>query len=463
MKHARVIGLFVSLSLVLPSVVTGAGLFVDVSESHSFKGEIEALARMGILKGNPDGNFYPDRSVNRAEFLKMLYVATNRIPKPIYAGCFADVEAGSWYESFVCDAASPEHRFVQGYSDGKFRPSAPVSRTEALKMIFMLFGLDTPDISLSDKDVIKFVDISTAAWYSKYISAAYIKGILPIAGQAGARFYPDQPLLRGEASAYIFNAQRALDKENATAAESSSATSASSVSSQTSGRSSSSSSTAAVIDVIKNVIFPFTDTGLFQAKRPSAYLFKLTAKTNVWAQVTVSGYYQSAVTCRLYLLGADGFTDEYYLGFQQGSTCTIKVAAKPGSYQLQVQPAVQNIPYTVVTKTDTGDGNDSFSEAVQLLSNLSHTDILGAGDLFDWYTFTITKQQTATFEVSAADKLNCIIYTPPSVDQYGFKGPECGKPYMFEPGAEGSVQYTVGIGRQSGDSIRKVPYTVKLH
>ncbi|MSR67677.1 S-layer homology domain-containing protein [Candidatus Peribacteria bacterium] len=453
MKNLRFATVLVSLILVQPFTALGAGLFSDVSDSYTFKGEIESLARLGILKGNPDGNFYPDRSVNRAEFLKMLYVATNRKPKAIYVHCFSDVEAGSWYEGYVCDAASKEYGFVKGYSDSLFRPASPVTRTEALKMVFMLFNILAPDISQNDQSLIKFVDISTSAWYSRYISAAYMNGLLPLANQSGSRFNPDLPLTRGEAAAYIFNAQKTLEKQQS----SQQAVFQSSIPS-----SESSSSSSVRTDIIKTLSIPFVDSDTFIEKRPAVYLFTLTKQSDIGLQVSTAGYYHSDVTCRLYLLKDDGFTSEYYLGFQENSMCTIKATLRPGKYQLQLQPSVGNTLYSVSAKAVFSDGNDGFSTAVELRPGLVRTSILESGDIVDWYSFKVMKEGVATVEITAGEVLSCVIYTPQDVDQFGFKGPECNVPYIFKPSANDDA-YMVGIGRKSGDQIHRVPYTVQFH
>ncbi len=454
MKHLRFATLLVFLVLLQPLSALGAGLFSDVSDSYAFKAEIESLARSGILKGNPDGKFYPDRSVNRAEFLKMLYVATNRKPKAIYAGCFSDVESGSWYEGYVCDAASKEHGFVKGYSDDFFRPASPVTRTEALKMVFMLFNLLSPNISQDDQSLIKFVDVSTSAWYSRYISAAYINGLLPLVNQSGSRFSPDLPLTRGEAAAYIFNAQKALEKQQSAQQE---AFQSSAVAS-----SASSSSSSVRTDIIKTLSIPFVDSDTFIEKRPAVYLFTLTKQSDIGLQVSTAGYYHSDVTCRLYLLKDDGFTSEYYLGFQENSMCTIKATLRPGKYQLQLQPSVGNTLYSVSAKAVFGDGNDGFSTAVELRPGLVRTSILESGDIVDWYSFKIPSEKVATVEITAGETLACVIYTPQDVDQFGFKGPECNVPYIFKPSANDDA-YMVGVGRKSGDQIHRVPYTVQFH
>lgn len=456
MKHLRFVTLFVVVALLAPTTGLGAGIFTDIGDLDLYKGEIESLARSGILNGNPDGKFYPNRSVNRAEFLKILYVATGRTPKAINVKCFVDIDPGSWYEGYVCDAASKENGFVKGYSDGKFRPASPVTRTEAIKMIFMVFGLPAPEISQNDQSLIKFVDISTSAWYSKYISAAYVSGLLPIMGQSGSRFYPEQELLRGEAAAYIFNAQRIARTPVQSSSSSSTASSVASVAL-------SSSSSSVRMDIVKNLAIPFLDTDQFIEKKPAVYLFTITKYSDILLQVATAGYYHSDVTCRLYLLKDDGFSSEYYLGFQESSMCTVKATLRPGKYQFQIQPTVGKVPYTASAKFTTGDGNDGFSSALELKKNLPKTSMLEANDLFDWYAFPVTSAQMATVELTASEKMTCIIYTPESVDQFGFSGPECNKPYLFNTGTDGTAQYVIGIGRFGGDQIHKVPYTLQFH
>ena len=444
MKHFRSIGIL-AFGLI-PAIVLATGVFSDVQDNYPYKGEIESLTRSDVIHGNPDGKFYPDRTVNRAEFLKMLYLAANKTPKAIYSGCFQDIDRGSWYELFVCDAASREIGIVQGYPDGTFRPAAPVSRTEALKMMFLTFGINTPDISEADRSIIKFVDVSVSAWYSKYISAAYISGVLPIAGQAGARFYPEQALTRGEAAAYIWNGLTALNRQKAETLKSTSSVS--------------SSASSAPTDIVKEVIFPFTDADHFQVKKPVAYVFNLSGKTTVWARVTLDSNAAAEVTCRLYLLTADGFSNEYYLGYQNGNQCTIRATVRPGKYQFQIQPTVENLGYAVQTKVDTSDGNDGFVEAVKLILGTPKTSVLMPNDIYDWYSFSVSQPTTATVGITSTEPVDCIVNMPGSVDQYGFKGPQCNIPYQYVPTDDGEP-YVIGIARH-GELSHKVTYTLKF-
>jgi hypothetical protein len=429
----------VTLSVLVPSLAFAVTLFSDVPETYLYKRDIDTLVAAGIVHGNPDGTFSPDRVLNRAEALKLIYRAAGLEPSETAKNCFSDVIAGSWYESYVCDAASKEHGFVQGYPDGKFRPDGPVSRTEALKMIFEVMELPAPSISESDRDVIKFVDISVAAWYTKYLYAAFAEGMLPIPGQTGSHFYPDRGLTRGEMAAYL---TRALDvqvrdrRAQASTSSSSSVASASSSSSSSSGRSTE-----------KSITFPFTDSDQFYQKQPFVYRFDLTQKsksTTVAVNAQSTGALESAITCRLYLIDSDGFSNEYYTGVSEKRACSIIATLEPGKYQLELTPSMANAYFTVSTQQTTGDGNDGFIEAQVLPLNVARTGILAAGDTHDWYTITVTTPRRGMIEVSSAQKIGCTIYTPSDVDQFGFAGPKCNEYFDFQEGT-----YTIGLAHQT--------------
>jgi len=181
-----------------------AAMFQDVPDGHDFQVPIESLSGSGVIKGNPDGRYYPDNRVNRAEMLTMLYRAMNIAPQPSSTSCFPDVETGAWYESVVCDAVG--RKYVSGYPDGLFRPADSVSRVEALKMIHTVFEFEVGGDATQSNNVPVFTDIPTSSWFAAYVANAHAIGMLPISGQAGAYFGPALPLTRKEAAAYIHNA-----------------------------------------------------------------------------------------------------------------------------------------------------------------------------------------------------------------------------------------------------------------
>ncbi len=62
-----------------PSTATPPSFFTDVSVSHPYYTQINALAAMGIISGYGDGTFRPDNPVFRQHFAKMI-VRTLRLP-----------------------------------------------------------------------------------------------------------------------------------------------------------------------------------------------------------------------------------------------------------------------------------------------------------------------------------------------------------------------------------------------
>ena len=449
--HLHVIT-FVALIPFMFGHMAHAAVFPDVPNGHSYRAAVELLVGLEVINGNPDGNFYPSKSVNRAEMLKMLYKASNRESRAIYGNCFPDVENGSWYESFVCDAA--HYGFVQGYNDGFFRPAHPVNRVEALKMIAAVFGVPIIEFTEEDRKVLKFVDVSVSAWYTKYLSSAFKLGILPVAGQDGPRFYPDWPLLRGEAAAYIANVLAARDRGFANVL--------SQLEEQTPREppptlpvlSSSSSPPAEPLSLTTfDEVFPFSKSAVFASRVSHTYRFTITGPVvaDIEAELQVTG----ETTCRLYRLGEDGFSMEYYLGYQEGSRCFILVALDPGSYQLQLQGSAMNASYTIAVREGRGDGNDGFREA-KILSSIPRTETLISNDYADWYFFKNLSERKALVELSTENGLGCLIYPMEDVDLYGFIGPECNKDYTYPPGT-----YYIGVNRVAPRAAKQT-YTIRL-
>lgn len=67
------------LALLGPSSAAGAAGFPDVSATHPYHLQIEVLAQLRVVGGFTDGRFRPDASVSRQQFAKMVVLAM-RIP-----------------------------------------------------------------------------------------------------------------------------------------------------------------------------------------------------------------------------------------------------------------------------------------------------------------------------------------------------------------------------------------------
>lgn len=442
------------------SIIGSAVVFPDVPDGHMYQEEIEFLVGMQVINGNPDGTFLPLKNVNRAEILKMLYRVAGKTPNPAGRLCFPDVQPGSWYEPYVCDAA--QRHYVEGYSDGTFRPERPVSRVEALKMIMMVLDIPVPELTKRSRDVVKFVDVSLSAWYTKYLYLAFARKILPIEGQEGPRFYPDKALLRGEAAAYIYQALHLQEEEQSTEDAVSSVSSA--VSEVTVEESASSSSEVQQVSTRSAGSGPLTrdirlplkkEEGVFAGKQAVLYRFTLPENRILRLQMSLAAGQPGKVTCRLYRLEAQGFSMEYYLGFEEQGKCTMRAALAPGSYQWEVRPSEANAAYSAEIVDVVGDGNDGFREAKVLGRAAPRVGVLEVGDTADWYKFTVQSEGDMTVQVSSVEGLSCLVYPMGDVDLYGFSGPQCNESYRYPVGT-----YYVGVVRSAGKS-GSAKYTVQ--
>lgn len=135
------------------------GPFTDAEEAG-----ISVLVNLGAVEGNPDGTFAARRTLNRAEFLKIVFASYPhvRVSDSDAANCFPDVKSDMWFSKYVCLAKA--RGIVAGYPDGMFHPERAVNYAEALKMIAELYGYDTAG--------------SSDPWYQRYADAANEMGIL---------------------------------------------------------------------------------------------------------------------------------------------------------------------------------------------------------------------------------------------------------------------------------------------
>lgn len=409
------------LSILAPASVIAMS-FTD-TPGHLYQVQIEQLATLGVVKGNPDGSFKPDATINRAELLTLLYRAANTIPATPRSSCFKDVPVGEWFSAVVCDAAA--NGYVGGYPDGTFQPARTVNRVEALKMIHTVLRLS---LAGSVTSLTQLSDVPSDAWFGQYVASALYRGILPIAGQTGSKFYPDSGLKRGEAAAYIYNALGITLNETSSSSASSVVT-----------RSSSSSASVETGPIPITVDFPFGDDGSFIKKQNKVYTFSL--KSNIVARIDASVAAGGSISCRLYKLDpTTSFAYEYYIGHVVDHNCSMRVALSSGDYQLELTPSVSGTSFTLFTNKTTGDNNDGFREASLLAKGAPKVGYLEQEDFAEFYKFTLSSQQKLTVMVSSSEKFKCLIYPMKDVDLYGFSGPVCNQEYDFPPGT-----YYVGV------------------
>ncbi len=184
-------------------------VFDDLTVDDNNYIAISNLYDMGIISGYPDGTFRPDNELNRAELLKILVESYYGTPDEYtYRNCFTDVGT-EWYAKYVC--YSKAQGWINGYSDGTFRPANSVNKVEALKMILEVFEQEIIPASGAI-----FQDVSSGQWYSDYVNTAKELGLLEEIGN----YYPSSNISRGGVSENIYrlvvltlNSNGAVDSE----------------------------------------------------------------------------------------------------------------------------------------------------------------------------------------------------------------------------------------------------------
>lgn len=132
---------------------------------HQFETAVIYLKDNGIIEGYSDGTYQPSKSVNRAEFTKIIVEAKLGANPTTYAtGCFPDVQKTDWFASYVCYAK--QNGIIGGYPDGYFRPANTINLAEAAKILVNTLNVEKPSVTSS-------------VWYQVFIEAMQNKSFLP--------------------------------------------------------------------------------------------------------------------------------------------------------------------------------------------------------------------------------------------------------------------------------------------
>lgn len=125
-KTKAIVVVVVLLSLLIPAGVF-AKEFSDVPTSYWANRDIQAMADLGFVAGAPDGNFYPENPVTRAEFAAMI-VKSLKLPLNLgQQATFKDVNKKHW--AFAAIETASKAGFILG-DKGLYRPNDKISRQE---------------------------------------------------------------------------------------------------------------------------------------------------------------------------------------------------------------------------------------------------------------------------------------------------------------------------------------------
>ncbi len=157
--------------------------FIDIAY-HWAEEEITAAASSGWIEGYSDGTFRPDEKITRAEFVTILARILELESQT--ENPFSDTQ-GHWAEETI--SAMAQAGYVKGYGD-VFKPDQTISRQEAAAIFYRVY-------QPASAEVTDFNDSDQIADYAKQaVSALAALGVLE--GYEDGSFRPNGSLTRAE-------------------------------------------------------------------------------------------------------------------------------------------------------------------------------------------------------------------------------------------------------------------------
>lgn len=134
MTRAQVAQMFYNLLMEKNVPITVS--FTDVPADAWYATAVNTLASLGIVNGIGDGQFAPERTITRSEFTVIAMRFTNGDVSG--NNTFSDVSVDDWFYDQV--VGSIQYGWINGFSDGTFRPYKTITRAEVVTIVNRMLG-----------------------------------------------------------------------------------------------------------------------------------------------------------------------------------------------------------------------------------------------------------------------------------------------------------------------------------
>ena len=124
------------------TMVVPAFAYTDTKDSD-YNAAITFLSGLGVVNGYEDGSYQPEKVVTRAEMAKLLVVALGLdAGASLLEGTssFDDVATTHWATGYI--AVAVQYGLIKGDGDGNFRPDDTVNYAEVATMVLRALGYD---------------------------------------------------------------------------------------------------------------------------------------------------------------------------------------------------------------------------------------------------------------------------------------------------------------------------------
>ena len=178
MDRKKIVSIIVTLLLVMGSGTTAFAASVDYSQWSSGGGypsditnteyftAVKILMDRGVITGDTDGLFHPEKNITRAEFAKIMAISTNNatnLDEAAKLNTFSDMAGYTWAKPYINAAAKAG--IFEGVGGGKFEPWRNVTYAEAVTAILKATNSSYSQIA------------STGTWPQNIISYAQMYNV----------------------------------------------------------------------------------------------------------------------------------------------------------------------------------------------------------------------------------------------------------------------------------------------
>ncbi|MCR4693533.1 MAG: S-layer homology domain-containing protein [Firmicutes bacterium] len=151
--------------------ISGKSSFKDVSENRWFADEVGYLEKYNVISGYSDNKFKADRTITRAEFVKMAvryYSLFNTVSYPTDTTKYTDIKGSYWAIKDISYATSV--KWLNGYADGTFKGDNKITRAEVVTIVNRMLGraADESYINKNLSVLNKFTDLKNNSHWAYY-------------------------------------------------------------------------------------------------------------------------------------------------------------------------------------------------------------------------------------------------------------------------------------------------------
>ncbi len=171
--------------------------FADLGEAAWAATAIKALAEKGIISGRGDGNFYPNDTVTREEFVKIIVMAFDALDEKATAS-FDDVAEDRWSYKYI--ATANRLGLVTGLDEHTFNPTGTITREDMAVIMHRAMKLAKLEDGAYSLD---FADSDEIADYAKE-AVAQLAGKNIINGMGDNMFAPKGTVTRAQAAKVVY-------------------------------------------------------------------------------------------------------------------------------------------------------------------------------------------------------------------------------------------------------------------